>query len=77
MNPTVEQTVEQALQELREMFPSTRWIEISCGQYARDSLGPIEYAVKFEAPYSQGKAFRESTLKEAMAQVRAWKESQQ
>lgn len=64
---TTEQSVEQALAELREMFPAEDWFEAR--ETRRYTLGRnggfAEVVVGYES-------FRAETLKDAMDQVRAW-----
>ena len=71
-----EMTVEQALAELREMFPSDYWIRID--QSAFDQPAANERIV-YQATISidkLNKDFEGATLSEAMAQVREWKAKQ-
>jgi len=73
-------SVEQALAELRKMFPDERTIEVredANARYWADWPGPDK-----EGRYSYGlvsigeQQFRGATLDEAMARVRAWKDQQ-
>lgn len=61
-------TVEEALKELREMFPR-RWIEIAVGT----SMDGLYYKVRV---YGM-RRLPAMKLSDAMDQVRQWRESQQ
>ena len=61
-------TVEDALKQLREMFPD-KWHEIKVSWH----LGRYWYWIAVYGKPRQGEGV---TLGEAMAQVRTWKESQ-
>lgn len=73
-------TVAEALRELREMFPDAKFITLS-GDYTSHWNGESTSSTRIQIAGSwrdgQGKAFfTYPTLNEAMAQVRAWKETQ-
>lgn len=63
-----ELTVEEALKELRETFPGSRSILIN----TEWSDGRFTYEVEIAGAI----AVQDDSLSDAMAQVRAWKESQ-
>lgn len=67
-----ELTVEDCLKELREMFPDTAFISVKNHAIYQGSINHQPQAdIQIE-----DRGFRCTTLSEAMAHVRAWKESQ-
>ena len=73
-------TVEEALKELRVMFPDSKFVTIS-GDYTLRWNGEQVFSTRIQIASSWksgqgGGFFNGATLGEAIAQVRAWKESQ-
>lgn len=68
----MEQTVESAMEVLREMFPDALRIYVSDDADHFDGMLTNEAFILITH-----NTFRAPTISEAMAQVRKWKESQQ
>lgn len=72
MTESVELTVEQALAQLREMFPGAEWLEARATTRWTSNNGGGCFA-EIVVDYMP---FRTATLTEAIHEARAWKEQQ-
>lgn len=74
-----ELTVETCLKELRRMFPEPWYCEISTAHYIGRKTDRLYTRVDIHCTDFEQNGWTEhgSTLSEAMAQVRAWKHSQE